>query len=586
MSKPIWITPAGSLGVIPEGIFYQQVLRADVAPLPNTPACTATSSETNLITCSSTEGVYPGLEVVFFGTAFGGLEENKRYFVFDVADSTHFSICDTEFDQLPISLTSGTGIMTASFKQHTYYTLIAGKLPLGIQCADNGLLIGVPKAVASLQGVPFDVGRDVTSKFVIRGYTKTQAGALDAIADQTFTLTVTGNDIPEFTTPAGSIGQFYDSSFVDIQLEYTGLDPDEVITITLASGELPPGLSLSTSGLIRGWAEPIPATIAPPGYDLTPNSEDPYDFTVISTSKNFQFTCKISDGKSATLRTFYIYIYNRSDLSADDTYLTADNAFVTSDETPTRPPFLYTSVISDLGRVRSDNFYAYQFVGGMYGNDNGVGYLISVNEGFGLPPGLQLDPLTGWYYGFIPDQGTTEITYSFNIQVYDLGNPANVSPLYPFTITITGAIDAEVTWLVPPESAGYTRVISKKYDETLNTFVTNSLFVYDLGSVDNGDTSMFYVEAVNRGGRDLKYRLKSGAYNELPQGLKLLPTGEIVGRVSFDTFALDGGTTTFDKTLGVTRNVDLGETTFDLVLCLPLMPTLRIQGSFFTKLAV
>lgn len=565
MSKPIWITPAGSLGVVPEGIFYQQALRADVAPLLNAPTITATSATTNLITCSSTEGVYPGLEVVFFGTAFGVLEENKRYFVFSVQDSTHFSIGNTEFDELPISLTNATGLMTASFKQHTYYTLIAGKLPLGIQCADNGLLIGVPKAVASLQGVPFDVGRDITSKFVIRGYTKTQSGTLDGIADQTFTLTVTGNDIPEFITPAGSIGQYYDSSFVNIQLEYTGLDPDETIAVSLASGELPPGLVLTPGGLIQGWAEPIPSTDAPPGYDLTGNSSLPYNFTVISTSKNFQFTCKVSDGKAATLRTFYIYIYNRTDLTADDTYLTADNTFVTADETPTRSPFLYNSIISDLGRVRSDNYYAYRFIGDMFGNDEGIGYLISVNEGFGLPPGLQLDPLTGWYYGFIPDQGTTELTYSFNIQVYELGNPTNLSPLYPFTITITGAIDAEVTWLVPPSNAGYTRVLSKKYDEDLDTFVTNSVFVYDLGSIDNGDTSRFYVQAENRGGRSLLYRFKSGAYNELPQGLKLLPNGEIIGRVSFDTFALDGGTTTFDATLAVTRNLDLPETTFDLV---------------------
>lgn len=563
MSQPIWLTPAGSLGVIPEGVFYQQALRADVTALPNVPTCTATSSATNLITCSSTAGIYPGLEVVFFGTTFGGIEENYRYFVLSVPDSTHFSLTDTEnLNAIPLALTTATGTMTASFKQHTYFSLIAGKLPEGIQCSDNGLLVGVPKAVASLQGVPLDVGRDVTNKFAIRAFTLTQSGQLDAIADQTFTLTVTGNDIPEFTTPSGLIGTFYDSSFVNIQLEYTGLDPDETVEITLASGELPPGLHLSPTGLIQGWAEPVPDVTYPPGYDITPNSIPPYDFTIISVSKNFQFTCEITDGKSSNLRTFYIYIYDRADLTADDTFLTADNTFITADETPNRAPFLYNSVITDLGRVRSDNFYAYQFEGNLYGGA-GVGYLISVNEGYGLPPGLQLDPLTGWYYGFIPDQGTTEITYSFNIQVYDLTDPTNVSPLYPFTITITGAIDAEVYWVVPPETAGYTRQISKKYDEELDAFVTTSAFVYDLGTIDNGATSMFYVKAVNRGGRDLQYRLKTGAYNELPQGLKLLPSGDIVGRVSFDTFALDGGTTTFDATLAVTRNLDLDQTTFD-----------------------
>jgi hypothetical protein len=53
----------------------------------------------------------------------------------------------------------------------------------------------------------------------------------------------------------------------------------------------------------------------------------------------------------------------------------------------------------------------------------------------------------------------------------------------------------------------------------------------------------------------LQYQLLSGSDSLLPQGLQLLPTGEIAGQVSFNTFALDMGTTTFDK----------DTTTFDLV---------------------
>ena len=37
MAQPIWITPAGSLGIIPEGIFYQTSMRAyDPDPEPGT----------------------------------------------------------------------------------------------------------------------------------------------------------------------------------------------------------------------------------------------------------------------------------------------------------------------------------------------------------------------------------------------------------------------------------------------------------------------------------------------------------------------------------------------------------------------
>ena len=92
----------------------------------------------------------------------------------------------------------------------------------------------------------------------------------------------------------------------------------------------------------------------------------------------------------------------------------------------------------------------------------------------------------------------------------------------------------------------------------------------DLGSIDNGAVSLLKVEATNPSGRQLFYRLKPGAYpglpgvyNKLPQGLQLLPSGVIAGRVSFDTFALDGGTTTFDQ-VRATR-LDVEPTTFDSV---------------------
>jgi hypothetical protein len=52
-------------------------------------------------------------------------------------------------------------------------------------------------------------------------------------------------------------------------------------------------------------------------------------------------------------------------------------------------------------------------------------------------------------------------------------------------------------------------------------------------------------------------------YNKLPQGLQLLPSGDIAGRVSFNTFAVDLGATTFDKELRTTLIQSPRETTFD-----------------------
>ena len=527
MAQPVWITPAGNLGIIPEGIFYQQTLQAyDPDPEPGT---------------------------------------------------------------------------------DLYYRVIAGVLPGGVQCSLSGLVAGVPQAIASVEGVPYQVNRNVTSKFTVRAYTYSETtGEVLRIADRTFTLTVSGNNIPEFTAPPGSfatnnsatfvgaisgyqltvtsvtagtlyrgmvirgagvaqgttitefgtgtgaagtytvdisqnnlgtnmtgwIGVYYDGDKVDLQFDYINVDPNETVVVSKVSGDLPPGLILSPTGLLSGYIEPAQNVTEQSGYDLTPISTLPYDFVVSAVSKNYQFTLEVSDGKTSTLRTFTIYVYNRADNTADTTTITADNTFVTADEGTDRNPFLVNPFPSNLGSVRSDNYFAYQFRGNDYDTVD-LTYSITVNEGIGLPPGLTLDPSTGWYYGYIPNQGLTEITYSFNIQVSQTDNPTIVSQLYPFTLTVTGVSDDEVTWITDR----------------------------DLGTIENGSTSVLNIQAVNTGGRELSYRLESGAYNLLPQGLTLLESGEIAGRCTFNTFSIDLGFTTFDKSQSVVSGIQ--ETTFD-----------------------
>jgi hypothetical protein len=515
MAQPIWITPAGNLGVIPEGVFFQLILEAADADL-------------------------------------GGVT----------------------------------------------FSLIAGSLPAGIQITANGSITGVPVAAARLQGVPLDVSADVTSKFTIRASSQ---DLLPRVRDRTFEITITGDEAPEFTTPSGSLGTFYDGDQLNIQINYTDTDAADTVIVRLVDGELPGGITVSPTGLISGYIQPAADVNEPAGYDVTPIYTLPYDFVVSAINKNYQFTLEVTDGRNNNLRTFEFFVYDRTTITADNTTITADNTVVTADETTERRPFIINSEPSNLGLVRGDNYYAYQFIGNDYDTPD-IRYAISVNQGSGLPSGLVLDPVTGWYYGYIPDQGVTEVDYSFNIVAYQEefvssitcsattfgtnritcastesigpGQPliftgtafggivaapiqvyyvlavvnstqftvterltsttavtlttaagtmtANLivaSDPYPYTITLAGDIDAEVTWL------------------------TNA----DLGVLDNGDISLLQVEAVNRGGRTLLYRLESGAFNELPQGLELLPTGEISGRVSFNTFAIDLGHTTFDQ---------------------------------------
>jgi hypothetical protein len=516
MAQPVWITPAGSLGTIPEGVFYSTPLVA-------------------------------------------------------VADDT------------------------------VYYQVIAGTIPPGIQINETGILSGSPQT-ATIQGVPLDVTRDTTSQFVVRAYTVyTTAGISipNTLADRTFSITVAGGTIVTWTTPAGRIATYNDGTQVyNLPVEYNNPDPTSINVVTLIDGSLPPGLTISTDGIISGYITP--------------------DFTTHITQHTYTFTLRVTNGTSTDVRTFSILIFARATMTADNEYpgprnylyLSADQTFPTADEIPTQQPII-TTLPGSIGSTRSDNFYAFQFTG-FDPYYNAFEFIATTD----LPPGLTLDPTTGWLYGYIPYGGVVSADYTFKILVAEVNNyvtpitglatngtsvtltfaeqstppfvlgdtivianvvPAeyngsysvsactttsvtfststtaayesggviasNFSTPYTFSLTITGPVNTDVRWLTPADPVEQARDPSS------------------LGSIDNGATSTFYVAAENVSGIPLQYQLLSGSASRLPQGLQLLPSGDIAGRVSFDTFALDGGTTTFDVGL---NTVDQ-PTTFDMI---------------------
>lgn len=477
-NKPVWITPPGDLGTIPEGRFYQLTLR--------------------------------------------GYNEDQP----DNRDAI-------------------------------FYTLIAGRLPPGIQCRRNGLIEGTPQSISSVQGVPSEVAENITHKFAVRIFTENSQGQVERVADRTFTLTIAGQDFPEWITPAGSLGSVYDGAPAEIQLEYQDTDPGQILETNVISGRLPPGLTLSKTGLISGVVVPaIDVELdSVGGFDVTDSAFDefPWDFTTRGSNKNYQFAVEIYDGKTSTIRNFEIFVYSKNRLTSDSIEMFADDTYITSDVDNRRTPFL-TQTQEDLGTVRHDNFFAYKFQGVDYDNDPiEYGLVIGAFQGFDargsvfdqsdigfdrgdlrLPPGLRIDSTTGWMYGYIPDQGITDQTYKFAVQLNKKFDPDIVSPLYFFTLRIIGDLETEIQWEVPD----------------------------NLGSIDNGDLSYLFVAAatLNRN-RKLSYRLKQGSRSKLPQGLRLLSSGNIVGRSSFQTFQIDGASTTFDSEFST--RLESKPTTFD-----------------------
>lgn len=118
------------------------------------------------------------------------------------------------------------------------YTLLSGSLPLGMTFNDEGVISGIPSLVT----------QETISSFAIRA-----TDNYGNIRDRTFSITVTGNAIPAFITPPGTILTTYDSIWVSLPIQYSNPDSTNTVGVSLAEGVLPPGLEINENGLIRGY---------------------------------------------------------------------------------------------------------------------------------------------------------------------------------------------------------------------------------------------------------------------------------------------------------------------------------------------
>jgi len=221
---------------------------------------------------------------------------------------------------------------------------------------------------------------------------------------------------------------------------------------------------------------------------------------------------------SATYNANVHFIYNTVSaipfrLGTDDSALIYHNTVSTSAR-PTQ--FLSTGVI--LGTI-SDTTGSVGFDDGKFDQGNLV-----------LPGSLHLNAQSGWVTGFLPTETANQTEYSFEIDVYKRDYPTYISNKL-LTITIYGDLYNTVNWLTPSY----------------------------LGTIENGAVSDISITAISNENKQVYYYYTPGTYINMVQGLKLQPDGLISGRVSFELFSLDAGTTTFDNDI-ITGNPS---TTFD-----------------------
>jgi hypothetical protein len=452
------------------------------------------------------------------------------------------------------------------------FRVITGELPSGIQLYVNtGLLYGFPNVVTPGDAI------SRSYRFTIRASNNS-----GQVADRTFTIKINSLTPPSLTPIAESLGEYYDSDYVNLRLVSVDTNPGLIKQWTVVNGILPPGLELTQDGIIRGFAQAprSPGAVGTASWDAGKYDEFVWDFEGSSLSRSYKFSVRYFDGIMYAERPYSILIYARSYFRVDNTLISSDSTVFTADKDGYQYPSIVTSP-EELLPVRQDRAYAFKF-NAYYPNPNvkvlwritasgpavfdqgalpvpdtnGNVFPLSPFDdrgfdqaNFSLPSGLFLDRETGWLTGTIGATTLFEDDYEFQIQAFveipvsETAVSIRPSQTVRFTLKILADIDNFIEWDTPD----------------------------NLGIIENGRLSTLKISAVANNGKKLTYQIQSGMYSRLPQGLRLLPSGNLAGRTSFDYYSmdrqatlvkLDDGSTTFDSVyrFTVTASSDDGYT--------------------------
>ena len=259
MSAPIWITDAGTIATVNEGSIFNFILQAtNDAGTPFTYTLISGQLPAGLTLDSDTGTIYGTLPLIpsdtgstftVRATNIDGISD-RTFTIIVVQDSTTWITGSNLGTVIHESFLSLQLLANEPGDTNLQYTLISGDLPTGITFHSNGFMSGYLAAIS----VPYQ-----TYTFTVEA-----DGAIPAT--RTFTLTVTslGVHSPQWNTisayelgnglEGGNLGNIFNSSYYSFQLESVKPAPGGPgpLTYTLISGTLPPGLTLSSSGLISG----------------------------------------------------------------------------------------------------------------------------------------------------------------------------------------------------------------------------------------------------------------------------------------------------------------------------------------------
>ncbi len=490
MAQPVWVTPAGSLGIFPSEIPITLAITAN-AVLP------AVSITYTIISGNLPVGLSMDENGLIYGTPSLVTEEVTSTFVVRATDN-YSNLRDRTFTMavtgsaIPSFITPPGTILSTNDSvwielpilynnpdtaNPVTISLLEGILPIGLEISENGLIRGYPSAptinttvpsvttaatvtettniITCLSTTGFSVGRPVTFSgtvmfggieenitYYIKSVINSTSFTISSTPNGSTFILTSGTGFMTVTLPAISVGQPTIRTYnFTLQLDSPLGGDINSYSITVINQNTP--ISQGGPGFPVNTRVPVILNTRPETFNIT-NSNPYYGYYVLP--------------------------------PIDSNY-------------NTYPP----DVTAFIGTIQSDNYFAFKIIGVDFDN-NGLTYVYS-----GLPLGLVGNTSTGWITG-TPVISTAGINqFSFSVAVYKTINPTIQSPFFNFSFNIANEITGNITWVTPN----------------------------NLGTIFNGTISTKSVLATSD--VDLEYRVSAGT---LPPNLTLLSNGEITGYVA------------------------------------------------------
>jgi len=401
---------------------------------------------------------------------------------------------------------------------------LAGTFPPGLNVNRTGRLQGIPV-------VTDVVNANSSYEFTIRAQ-----DSHGLVTDRTFSMSVSNIVPPQITPRVSNLGSIFDGSFYNLQLRAIEINPNADLMWALTGGTLPPGMSLSTSGVLSGFITPVPidGNGGEFGFSAVPYNQFGFENAPTYQNNVFTFTVKVYDGFNYDSLTYTIKVIAKGNFEADTTLDTTDLNLTVDNDNRYIP--IMSTPSQALPLIRSSSKFAFKFeaydpndypltftlsTGGSSGFDqdgtSGFDTTGFDQSSLSVPPGLTLDTTSGWLTGTIGYQAEAVKTYDFNISAFETDYPAYTSKAVQYSMTVLGDVTNTITWSTAA----------------------------NLGIIDNGSISQLGISAISNANKTLTYSLVTD-HSHLPQGLQLLPSGLIVGRTTFEYFTLDSDATTID----------------------------------------